>query len=179
IDPFAMILPAFTPPGDGVLLDIRAIASKFIFTEKKDFTPPLTPPQGGELERSSDYDVAILDPSPDDEPSIPVKFQHALTHLLKTERVDVVSLKRAPVELAYHVISTGKLLYQKDMYARVEFEAQVLGKYGDYLPVLQSYKDQTLQGDAYAKRVQRYREALRRTQRTLGPARTPPRSEPS
>lgn len=53
---------------------------------------------------------------------------------------------------------------------------QVLGKYGDYLPTLRVFQQQTLHGDAHAKRVQRYREALRRTQRTLDQAGISPQS---
>jgi predicted nucleotidyltransferase len=130
----------------------------------------------GLLGPMSDYDVAILDSSNDKEFTVQTEFQHALVNLLNTERVDVVLLNRAPVELAYHIIASGKLLYQRDTFTRVEFEAQVLGKYGDFLPILREYKFQTLQGDNHGKRVQRYREALRRTERTLGPPRTPPGS---
>jgi predicted nucleotidyltransferase len=130
----------------------------------------------GKVGPMSDYDLAIFNTSPSEGFTTQVLFQHALVQLLNTERVDVVLLNRAPVELAYAIISTGELLYQKNTYTRVEFEAGVLGKYGDYLPILRCYKDQITQGDAHAKRVQRYREALGRTQRTLSQARTTPRS---
>jgi predicted nucleotidyltransferase len=126
----------------------------------------------GQIGPMSDYDLAIFDASLDKGFTTQIQFQHALVKLLNTERVDVVLLNRASVELAYHIIAAGKLLYQMDTYTRVEFEAQVLGQYGDFLPILRSYRNQTLQGDNHAKRVQRYREALGRTQRTLGPART-------
>jgi hypothetical protein len=116
----------------------------------------------------SDYDLAILDDSRESGTTTQIQFQHALALLLNTDRVDVVLLNRAPVDLAYQIIASGKLLYQKDTFTRVEFEARVLGLYGDYLPMLRSFKNQTLQGDAHAKRVQRYREALGRTRRTLG-----------
>jgi hypothetical protein len=125
----------------------------------------------------SDYDLAIFDASAKNEYATQSQFQHALVMLLNTERVDVILLKRAPVEFTFQIISGGKLLYQKDTYTRVEFEAQVLGKYGDYLPTLLSFKKQILGGDAHAKRIQRYREALGRTQRTLGSVGTSPPSD--
>jgi hypothetical protein len=50
---------------------------------------------------------------------------------------------------------------------------QLLGLNGDYLLALRSQRDQILEGDENAKRIQRYREAFGRTQRMLGPARTP------
>jgi len=124
----------------------------------------------------SDYDLAIFGAARGNAFATQIQFQHALAMLLKTERVDVVLLNTAPIELAYQIIATGKVLYQKDAYTRVEYEAEILGKYGDYLPILRSYKSETLNGDAHAKRIQRYREALRRTQRTLGTARTSPQS---
>jgi predicted nucleotidyltransferase len=126
----------------------------------------------GQVGPMSDYDVAILVDSPDENLTIQARFQHALVKLLNTERVDVVLLNRAPIELAYHIIASGEPLYQKDVYTRVEYEAHVLSLYGDYLPFLRSNKRQVLSGGENAKRVQRYREALRRTQRTLGQART-------
>ncbi|MDD5368801.1 MAG: nucleotidyltransferase domain-containing protein, partial [Anaerolineaceae bacterium] len=130
----------------------------------------------GQIGPMSDYDLAIFDASRGDEFTTQAEFHHAVVALLGTQRVDIVSLNQVPVELAYHIISTGMLLYQKDLYTRVEYEAQVLGKYGDYLPTLREYKNQILQGDAYARRVQRYREALGRAHRPLGAPRTTPRS---
>jgi predicted nucleotidyltransferase len=160
-----MDLPTLVKNLPSVLADFPNIGLVYLFGSRV----------GTQVGPMSDYDLAIFDTSSGLEFSTQVRFQHALVKLLKTERVDVVLLNRTPVELAYHIIAAGKLLYQVDAYTRVEFEAQVLSKYGDFLPTLQEYMNQTLQGDNHAKRVQRYREALGRTQRTLGPARTPPR----
>jgi predicted nucleotidyltransferase len=126
----------------------------------------------GQTGPMSDYDVAILDDA-EPESSIQTRFQHTLVKALHIERVDVIVLRRAPIELAYHVIADGKLLYQRDTLTRVEFEADVLGRYGDYLPVLRSQQKQILEGDTNAIRIQRYRAALGRTQRALGSTRTP------
>jgi hypothetical protein len=77
-------------------------------------------------------------------------------------------LNRAPVELAYAVIAQGKLLYERDIATREEYEADVMSRYGDYLPVLRAQRDDILRGEGYAHRIYRYRAALGRTERTLG-----------
>jgi uncharacterized protein len=130
----------------------------------------------GKVGPMSDYDLAIVTKPGMDDLTIQAQFQYAISRLLDNERVDVVLIKNAPIELAYHVIANGTLLYQRNLYTRVEFEAMILGKYGDYLPTLRIFQQQNLDGDPDGKRVQRYREALRRTQRSLGEARTTPRS---
>lgn len=116
----------------------------------------------------SDYDLGVLlDPTADGRP-IQARLAHELACALQTERVDVVLLNGAPMELAYAVIAQGKVLFERDVAARVEYEAQVLSRYGDYLPVLRAQRDDILRGDGYVHRVHRYRAALGRTERTLG-----------
>ena len=101
---------------------------------------------GGKVGPMSDFDLAILVADSGDVFAASVRFQHALVQLVHTDRVDVVLLNRAPVELATHVIAKGKLLYQDDVATRVEFEAGKMGKYGDYLPVLRFFNDKILKG---------------------------------
>lgn len=90
-----------------------------------------------------------------------------MTKALGGARVDVVVLNVAPPELAFAVISQGRILYERSVATRVDYEAYVMGLYGDYLPVLQAQRRQILEGGDREKRAERYREALRRTQRTL------------
>jgi len=78
-----------------------------------------------------------------------------------------VPLKRAPVELSYAIISQGVRVYQRDVVNLIEFEARIMSLYGDYLCVLRAQKEDILRGRGNDRRVQRYREALRRTERTL------------
>jgi uncharacterized protein len=125
----------------------------------------------GEIGPMSDYDFGIVEDS-QDRFSTQAKFQHVLQQFLQPAKVDVVLLMQAPIELAYHVIADGILLYKKDAYTHVEFEARILSLYGDYLPILRDYQSEILKGDGHEKRVQRYREALGRTQRTLSKIRT-------
>jgi predicted nucleotidyltransferase len=116
----------------------------------------------------SDYDFGILFDERKLGPSLVAEVGHALSKVLETDRVDVVPLNRAPIELAYSVIFQGELIYEFDRATRVEYEARILGLYGDYLPVLREQRRDILQGGVDDTRVQRYREAFRRTERTLG-----------
>jgi predicted nucleotidyltransferase len=120
----------------------------------------------------SDYDFGIVFDRGKFHSSLGAKLAHALTKTLETERVDVVPLNRAPIELAYAVISQGEVIYESDAETRVEYEARILGIYGDYLPVLREQRRDILQRGVDDTRVQRYRKAFRRTERTLVEIRT-------
>ncbi len=127
---------------------------------------------GSRIERHlgpmSDYDLGVLIDRGADAGQVHARLTHELVRALQTDRVDVVVLNRALIELAYTIIAQGKVLYQRNVAARVEYEAQVMNRYGDYLPVLRAQRDDILRGDEDANRVHRYRTALGRTERTLG-----------
>lgn len=122
----------------------------------------------GQIGPMSDYDIAILLDHDADRPRARERLAYEYSSLLQTDRVDVILLNIAPLELAYVVIAYGHLLFERTVYARVEYEAQVMSRYGDYLPVLRAQREQIMRGENYAARVQRYRKAFRRTERTLG-----------
>jgi predicted nucleotidyltransferase len=122
----------------------------------------------GNLGPMSDYDLAVLVDRAVDGRRVQALLAHELARVLRTDRVDVVLLNRAPVELAYAIIAQGKLLYERDVATRVEYEATVLNRYGDLLPMLRRQREDILRGNDYERRVHRYRAALRRTERTLG-----------
>lgn len=121
----------------------------------------------GKLGPMSDYDFAILM----DHGTTNGKMQAQLTHLLGVQvgvpRVDVVLLNQATIALAHAVIAQGQLVYQRDVATRVEYEAQVMSLYGDYLPVLRAQRAELLKRENHAARIQRYRAAFGRTERTL------------
>jgi predicted nucleotidyltransferase len=123
----------------------------------------------------SDYDLGVLLDPAIDGPPVQARLAHELACALGTDRVDVVLLDRAPIELAYAIIAQGQALFERDVATRVEYEAQVLSRYGDYLPVLRAQRDDILRGDEHVHRVQRYRAALGRTERTLGQIAAPQR----
>ena len=115
----------------------------------------------------SDFDFAILM----DRGVTDGNMQAQLTHLLGMQvgaaRVDVVMLNQATIELAYAVIAQGQSLYQRDAATRVEYEAQVMSLYGDYLPVLRAQRAELLKRENHDTRIQRYRAAFGRTERTF------------
>jgi predicted nucleotidyltransferase len=125
----------------------------------------------GRAGAQSDYDVAVLfdaNVSPDDR----YRLTHQLTGLLDTD-VDLVDLARAPIELVYNVIATGQILYEKERRTRVEFEARTLGLYFDQLPILRAERRALLEEtrEDYDAGVERYRTALRATERMLAQTR--------
>ena len=120
----------------------------------------------------SDFDLGILLNQTNEEETIRVEIAHRLAKGFGTNRVDVILMNHVPVTLAFNIIAQGECIYQIDAGTRVEYEAQVLSKHGDYLPVLIEQRDDILRGDKDGQRVQRYREALRRTERTLSQIRS-------
>jgi uncharacterized protein len=115
----------------------------------------------------SDYDLAIQVANGTDTEYLSSRIIHEAKINLGIAPVDLVFLNNAPIELAYAIIAQGICLYQKDPQTRIEFEANVLSRYCDYLPVLRAQRKDILKGGDDVRRVQRYREALRRTERTL------------
>ncbi len=115
----------------------------------------------------SDVDLAVLLAEDAVSAQSRARLEHLFSTALEGQRVDLVILNRAPIELAYAVIAEGKLLYQRDFAERVEYEATVMSLYGDYLPFLRAQREDILKGTGHERRVQRYREALERTERTL------------
>lgn len=122
----------------------------------------------------SDFDLGVLLDHAASWSQIRVQLSHSLVHGLNTERIDLVLLNEAPIELAYAVIAQGEAVYQRDVATRVEYEARVMSLYGDYLPVLRAQRRDILRGQGHGTRVQRYRAALGRTERTLSQIRAAP-----
>jgi hypothetical protein len=114
----------------------------------------------------SDTDIAVLY---SENPSDAVKYRlcHELAKMLDSDRIDLVVLNCAPVELKYAVIASGILLYEKSPAERVEFEAHTLSRYGDYLPVLRRQRREIIEESFNETGVQRYRTALGKTERVL------------
>ena len=112
----------------------------------------------------SDYDLGVVLDRVQDAPQSCMQLCADLRRILGSVHMDMVVLKRAPIELAYAVIAQGKVLYQRDVTTRVEYEAEVMSRYGDYLPILRAQRQDILQGEVHAARVQRYRAALGRTE---------------
>ena len=121
---------------------------------------------GGTAGPISDYDFAVLYAELP-QPGFTYKLAHQLTVFLAVERVDLVTLNRAPVELRYAVIVDGLVVFEASSAIRVEFEAATLSRYGDYLPVLRRQKSEILEERENEARIQRYRAAFGKTRRLL------------
>lgn len=119
----------------------------------------------------SDYDFAVLLSK---KPSFQFKYElkNKLVNALDDEKVDVIILNNAHIELKYHVVATGKIIFQESSVIKTEFEADTLSRYFDYLPILRAQKKDIIklkpQKDNYGNRIQRYRAALRKTEEMLG-----------
>jgi predicted nucleotidyltransferase len=120
----------------------------------------------------SDYDLGVLVDQPESAAYVRSRLAFELGRRIATQKIDIVLLNRASIDLAFAVISRGKLLYQRDDAERIEYEAKVMGLYFDYLPVLRSQRDDILRGGEYEARIHRYRKAFGRTARTLVEIRT-------
>ncbi len=119
----------------------------------------------------SDYDIAVLfSKAPLHEATY--RMAYKLVTLLKTERVDLVVLNRAPIELRYAVITTGIVVYEVNAAMRVEFEAATLSRYGDYLPILRRQRQEIIKELPNEAGIQRHRTALGKTERMLKKIRT-------
>jgi predicted nucleotidyltransferase len=116
----------------------------------------------------SDYDLAVLLTRDHETPEAQARLTHDLAAVLDADRLDVVYLHRAPVELAFAAISEGRLFYERSLAERVEYEALIMSRYADYLPVLRRQWAEILEDSLHDRRIQRYHEALGRTERTLG-----------
>ncbi|WP_119842898.1 type VII toxin-antitoxin system MntA family adenylyltransferase antitoxin [Salinibacter ruber] len=116
----------------------------------------------------SDLDVAVLVTGAcrDTPTACRARLAHKVRSCAGLDEVDLVLLSQAPIELAYHVIADGERVYEANRATRVEYEAYVLGRHGDFLPILRARREQIL-SESTNHRIQRYREALGRTERTL------------
>ncbi len=123
---------------------------------------------GGVAGPDSDLDLGILVDHAGDTPEQRAGLHYEFARKCPADRVEMLWLNQAPIDLAFAVISQGILLFERDLASRVEFEAGVMSRYGDYLPVLRAQRADLLRGENHAARVQWHREALERTLRTLG-----------
>ena len=122
----------------------------------------------GDVGPMSDVDVAVLLDSTEGQRPVYEVLRSSVAKAVNQERVDVLLLNKAPIELAYAIIVEGELIYQRNEYMRVEYEAKIMSLYADYLPVLRAQMRDIVEGGEHGARVQRYREAFGRTARTLG-----------
>lgn len=99
----------------------------------------------------SDYDFGILmrpgSPIPERlDRTYQMLYDLFAPHCPRTlahDAIDIVFLERAPLELRFHVLRYGAVLFDADPRARAHFEEQTMEEYCDYFPLLQQF-DQTI-----------------------------------
>jgi len=124
----------------------------------------------GRAAPESDYDIAVLLDEYGPVPVPPDRRYHLggeLGILLSPIPVDLVPLNRAPVEFAYAVVVGGQRLFERSLAERVEYEANILSRYADMLPVLRAQRAELIGGGDYEAGVRRNRAALDKTRRML------------
>ena len=82
----------------------------------------------------SDLDVALLLREPSGA-EVVGRVTDALCRRLRTDGVDVVSLREAPVPLRYRVVREGTLVFCRDLAARERFTAETVLEYLDFRPL--------------------------------------------
>lgn len=86
----------------------------------------------------SDIDVAVLvDPAfgSDERFQLRLDLIAQVTCLMRTERVDLITLNDAPILLRHRVVRDGELLLERDRAARVRFETLTILEYLDTKPL--------------------------------------------
>lgn len=58
---------------------------------------------------------------------------------MKNDVIDIVFLNRVPLELRFHVIRYGQVLFEDDTKARLNFEDKTQREYSDFRPILDSF----------------------------------------
>jgi len=99
----------------------------------------------GQATPHSDVDIALLLREADRETLWERRLQLMGELERFGDRVDVVVLNLAPLLLQHRVLSEGRLLYEGDRSARVEFEVRVGKRYADYRPTLEFFKQALFQ----------------------------------
>ena len=64
---------------------------------------------------------------------------------LKNDVLDIVFLRDANLEICFHIIRYGKVLYEKMSQVRLDFEIQTTLLYCDYKPLLEKHDQEILQ----------------------------------
>lgn len=106
--------------------------------------------QGLETE-NSDFDYAVLTKSNHElHDDLYLKLYDIFCEIsprtLKNDIIDIVFLKNIGLELKFHVIRYGKILYDSDAVKRLEFEIQTNLLYCDFKPILDMFDKNILEG---------------------------------
>ena len=99
--------------------------------------------EGFATERSdADFGVLLKDPRVLTRDTMPLYLEllDVCSHYVpNSDRMDIVFLQRAPLELRYDVVTHGIPLFQMDEGSRLDFEERTVIAYCDFQPLLQRF----------------------------------------
>jgi len=124
----------------------------------------------GRIGPMSDYDIGIYTAQ---QINFDQKYfmEVDLRKILKAQALDLVVMNEAPLALNYNIIC-GKCIYCADQETRVEYEADILSRFFDFLPTLKLHYQDILNTVKNERQIQRNRNALGETEKLLGEIRT-------
>jgi predicted nucleotidyltransferase len=118
----------------------------------------------GREHAGSDWDIGVVSDS-----SMPYERRFELERearrLLDGAEVQIVPMHSAPIELRFRVVATGRLLYERSIEERVEWEANTMSRYYDALPQLHRWREEVIEGGNADAAVRRYRESAGKARR--------------
>lgn len=99
----------------------------------------------------SDYDYAVLTPDSSHQKGDKLYqilyevFSEISPRTLDNDIIDIVYLKNIGLEMRYHIVRYGKILYDQNPLARMDYEVKTAMLYCDYRPILDEFDKQILE----------------------------------
>lgn len=125
----------------------RRLSSYFSKYEEVDVAYLFGSVARGDFTEESDLDFAVLLSRGFSDPYDLVRLISDLAEALgvNDEKINLVVLNDASLELAYKVVSEGVILYERDVEKRVDFEVKTLKFYLDFKPVLEQTRKSSVE----------------------------------
>jgi len=107
----------------------------------------------GDFTEDSDADFAILISRGFEDPYDFVRLVDDLAMSLgvKDEKINLLILNDADLELAYKVVSEGVVVFERDVEKRVDFEVRILKSFMDFKPVLDQMRKSLIREYVHGK----------------------------
>jgi uncharacterized protein len=100
----------------------------------------------GRPHADSDIDIAVLlDELPPDaeRKALLWSLLEALGRTLRTDRIDLVLLNGAPPKLAFHILSRGRVAFERDPVDLHRLRVRTYSRHADYQPVERLFREAT------------------------------------